>query len=481
MSVGRHAAINFVGNVLPMVVAIITVPMYLKYIGTERYGVLAVIWALLGYFGFFDFGFGRAVSQRMARLGEADDSERSNLLWTALISTFLLGIVGSLALWVSADYILSHLIEMTDSRRLEASNAVGWLLFSLPALLPTSVLQGALQGRLRFFELNVIQVFGTTLSQLLPLAVAASGHVQLQVLVPTVLASRLLTIGVLFMQCRRLVPLRGNPVIDRSHLSPMLKYGGWISVISLLGPLLVTIDRLIIATLSGAKSVSYYTVPYDLVSRTMVISASVSSAIFPRLASSGVAEGKSVAMKATAMLVAVMSPIVIAALFLVHPFLILWVGDDFALSSKGVAELILVGVWINALVIPHNARLLAEGSPKKVVIVYLIQIPIYFGMLSLGIVYWGVMGAAAAWSLRVLLDTTMLLYLADALKQTFRSMFPSLILVITAAVVALESGLHSPGRWIAAVLTLSLTLWHHRRSLMTIFNTIFYKPGFCKP
>ena len=68
--------------------------------------MLAVIWALLGYFGFFDFGFGSAVSQRMARLRDAQDSERSNLLWTALISTLLLGFLGSLGLWAFADLIL---------------------------------------------------------------------------------------------------------------------------------------------------------------------------------------------------------------------------------------------------------------------------------------------------------------------------------------------------------------------------------------
>ena len=157
MSLGKHTAVNLVGNVLPMVIALITVPLYLRYIGAERYGVLAVIWALLGYFGFFDFGFGRAVSQRMARLSNAEDSERSNLLWTALTSTFLLGLLGSLALWAFADYILTHLIDMSESSRIEASGAVAWLLLALPVLLPASVLQGALQARLRFVELNIIQ------------------------------------------------------------------------------------------------------------------------------------------------------------------------------------------------------------------------------------------------------------------------------------------------------------------------------------
>jgi len=481
MSLGKHTAVNLVGNVLPMAIALITVPLYLRYIGAERYGVLAVIWALLGYFGFFDFGFGRAVSQRMARLSNAVDSERSNLLWTALTSTFLLGLLGSLALWAFADYILTHLIDMSESSRIEASGAVAWLLLALPVLLPASVLQGALQARLRFVELNIIQVLGSALSQLLPLAVAASGHVELQALVPAALASRLLTIGLLLMQCRHHVPLIGRPLIDHSHLKPMMQYGGWISVITLLGPLLVTIDRLVIATLSGSKAVAYYTVPYDLVSRTMVISGSLSSAIFPRLASAIADHAKDLALRATSVLVAIMTPVVIVGLFVVHPFLTLWVGEAFALSSSGVAELILLGVWINALVIPHNARLLAADNPKTVVIIYLIQIPIYFLMLWLGITHWGIVGAAAAWSLRVLLDTTMLLHVAGALRHTLRVMIPSLILVVSAALVALGTEVHSPMHWAIGLSLLGLSLLRDKQHLIAALNVIRQRTKLATP
>ncbi len=481
MSLGKHTAINLVGNVLPMAIALITVPLYLRYIGAERYGALAVIWALLGYFGFFDFGFGRAVSQRMARLSDAEDSERSNLLWTAITSTFLLGILGSLVLWAFADYILTNLIDMSGPSHNEAKNAVLWLLLALPVVLPASVLQGALQARLRFFELNAIQVLGSTLSQLLPLAVAASGHVELQALVPAALAARLLTIGLLLTQCRRHVPLIGRPLIVRAHLKPMMQYGGWISVITLLGPLLVTIDRLVIAALSGVKAVAHYTVPYDLVSRTMVISGSLSSAIFPRLASASTDQAKDMALHATSVLVAIMTPVVIVGLFVVHPFLTLWVGEAFSLSSSGVAELILLGVWINALVIPHNARLLAADNPKTVVIIYLIQIPIYFLILWLGITYWNIVGAAAAWSSRVLLDTTMLLHVAGALKHTLRVMIPSLILVVTAMLVAIDTEVLSSMRWVICVSLLGLSLLRDKKYLIAAFSVMRKKIKLATP
>jgi O-antigen/teichoic acid export membrane protein len=472
MSIARNTLLNIIGNLLPMIVAVITLPIYLRYIGAERYGLLSIIWGLLGYFGFLDFGFGRAVTQRMAKLSNPSNLELSNLLWTALISTFVLGLVGSVGLWLFADYILTHLVTMSESSRNEVSSAVTWLFLALPLLLPASVLQGAMQARYRFNELNVIQVLGSNLSQLVPLAVASSGYVGLPFLVPAVLASRLLTISLLFRQCRRHVPLFANPVFDYSHLKPLLNYGGWISVMSLLAPFLVTVDRLVIATLTGAKAVTYYTIPYDLVSRATVISSSLSSALFPRLASVEAGHARNMAFRATSVLVAIMTPLVIVGLLVVNPFLNFWVTQEFALASAGVGELILIGVWMNALVIPHHARMLAVDNPKTIVIVYLYQIPVYFLLLWYGVTYWGVVGAAAAWSIRVLLDTVILLQIAGALKNTLRTMTPSLVIVVISAFLVFCTNAQSPLRWSTGVLLLVISIFKDRKLIINIFNAL---------
>lgn len=457
-----------------MLIALATVPLYLGYIGAERYGVLAVIWALLGYFGFFDLGFGRAVTQRMARLADADDSERSKLLWTALLSTFVLGVLASVLLWLFSDYILLNVIDMSARSRSEVAGAVAWMLLALPVLLPTSVLTGALQARLRFAEVNIIQLAGSLISQLLPLAVAASGHIELKLLVPAALASRVLLAVLLLQQSRRHVPLMGSPAIDRLHLKAMLSYGGWVSVMTFLGPLLVTIDRLIIATLSGAKAVTSYTVPYDLVSRTMVISMSLASALFPLLASSRPDEARVLADRATVVLLAVMTPIVIAGIFVAQPFLNVWLGNSLAANSAGVSELILLGVWVNALVIPHHARFMATENPRTVVMIYLIQIPIYLLMLWVGLKYWGVVGAAGAWSLRVCIDTIMLLYVNRALPKILGYAAPYAVLVFS-AVVVLFINLQPVIHWSLCVFLIGLTLSKDRKLLIYMVKAIMQR------
>lgn len=432
MSLGRHSIANLIGVGTPLLVALVTIPAYLSHIGPERYGVLAVIMALTGYMGFLDLGLGRAVTQRMASTKDAPTKEHSELLWTALTASFGLGAIGGIALWLGSDYLLNHVIEISPTSLNEATDSVIWLGISLAFILPSSALIGALHAKFRFIEVNIIQALGGSVGLAVPLLVASMGYTELTYLVPATLSMRVLTAALLFFQCKKYVPLVGNPKIQTEIIKSLFSYGGWISILSILGPLLVTVDRVVIATLIGARSVTSYSIPYDLVSRSMVVSSSFSNALFPRLAAAEVAEGRALATKASTTLIAIMTPIVIIGIFLSALFLEIWIGSDLASSSKGVAEAILVGVWINAVVIPHYARYLATQSPKAVVMIFILELPFYFMLLWQGVSHWGVFGAALAWSARVLVDTLLILKLNKMLMSTLSRIYPSLLIMIGA-------------------------------------------------
>ncbi|MDP3884871.1 oligosaccharide flippase family protein [Hydrogenophaga sp.] len=473
MSIRRDTILNIGGSIIPMILSLGIIPLYLGFIGVERYGTMAVIWSLLSYFSFFDLGFGSAITQRMSSQEDKSDKNLSDLLWTALVSTFFLGSVAGLLLQASASFVFENFVHLSQSNYAEASSAIFWLFPALSILLPITVLQGALQAKFRFASVNSIQIFGNTLGQVLPLCAAALGYISLNVLVPIALLPRVLVMLLLFWQCRTHVPIRGLPLLDKRHFIALINYGKWASLVTVLAPILTTIDRLIIASFSGAKAVTYYAVPFDLVSRTMIISKGLSSAIFPRLAQSDSKTSFDLAARTSVILIDLLSPIVIFGIFIVGPFLKLWLGAEFSQYSKGIGELILLGVWFNALVVPFHARSMAANSPKFVVLIYLFEIPIYLLLLWAGLKIYGLPGAAGAWAIRVLIDSILLLRLNSALFICIKNVRISLLLVLTSECLTLfYNNDYIPYLGIPILLC---SLYLGRNSIQQIFPPSFFR------
>jgi len=88
----RNTVWNLVGSGAPMVVAVFCMPILIKGLGTDRFGVLTLAWALIGYASLFDLGLGRALTQLVAKkLGAWEEREIPAVAWTSLVLMMLLG------------------------------------------------------------------------------------------------------------------------------------------------------------------------------------------------------------------------------------------------------------------------------------------------------------------------------------------------------------------------------------------------------
>ena len=140
MSIKKNSAYNLIGSLLPLGLSLVTIPVYIGLIGEARYGVLAIAWLLLGYFGLFDLGLGRATAQRIAALGETSPAESATTFWTALGLNTSLGILGGLIIWPVANYFFGNFFSVDDALRPELSAAIPWLVLAVPLATLSGVL-----------------------------------------------------------------------------------------------------------------------------------------------------------------------------------------------------------------------------------------------------------------------------------------------------------------------------------------------------
>jgi len=256
LSIRRNTTYNLFGSIVPLAASLVTIPIYLSLIGEARYGVLAIAWLLLGYFGLFDLGLGRATAQRIAASVNRTSSERAQTFWTALSLNVGLGIIGGLLIWPAASYFFGNVFKIEDALRPEVLSAVPWLILAVPIATLSGVLTGALQGRERFLELSLISVSSTLLFQLLPLAAVVLWGANLGVILPAVVFARLFTLVILFERCGRHVFIGHAVTFVHAEAGQLLRFGGWVTVTSFVGPMLVVLDRLIIGAIAEAKAVT---------------------------------------------------------------------------------------------------------------------------------------------------------------------------------------------------------------------------------
>lgn len=437
MSVSRHTAYNLLGTAAPILVALVSIPFYIGLIGEQRYGMLAIAWVLLGYFGVFDLGIGRAAAQRIATLEKANVA-RAPTFWTALALNSALGMLGGLAIWPAAQYFFSEQFQIDADLRPEVLQALPWLMLALPLSTINGVLSGALQGGERFLQLNVINATGSILFQTLPLLAAWLWTPDLSILLPVAIGARLLGVIFLFLSCLRHVTSGFLPSFSRIEARELLKFGGWVTVSSIISPIMVMADRFIIGALLGAKAVTQYTVPFQLAERSTIVPSALSSSLFPRFAKNSNHDGLQMAVISVRLLLVLMTPVMVVAILMAEPFIAIWISPEFAGRSALVLQILLVGFWINGLArIPH-ARLQAIGRPNVVAVCHLVEIIPYLAVLYIGLQLGGVAGAATAFTLRVLADHILLSAQAETLRPTIRLTCTGLVLLGAALLLSRE-------------------------------------------
>lgn len=438
VSVSRHTAYNLAGAMLPLLLSLLTIPIYIGLIGEARYGVLAVAFLLLGYFGLFDLGLGTATAQRIAAVGDDQPAQRADTFWTALTMNLGLGVVGGLLIWPVAVYFFGHVFNVEAGLRDELRAAIPWLALALPLATVSGVLTGALQGRSRFLELNAVSVLTSVLTQLVPLGVAWVWSPDLALLLPAVVATRVFAILVLLALCDAHV-FRGQPRrFSRVQARSLLGFGGWVTVTAMIGPLMTMLDRFAIGATLDARAVTHYTVPFQLVEKTLVVPAALTSAIFPRLSAHPAEHARPLALAALRALVAVMTPLLVVGVIVVEPFLAWWLSLEFAGHAGRPAQILLLGFWINAFARVPYVALLAADRPSLITKCLMAELFPYLLGLYWALQHWGLTGAAVVFGIRTAVDCGLLMYFAGILRDGIRMLVVPAALMTCSLLLALQ-------------------------------------------
>jgi O-antigen/teichoic acid export membrane protein len=446
----RNTVWNLLGSAAPMLVAVFCIPILIRGLGHERFGVLTLVWALVGYASLFDLGLGRALTQLVAKkLGAGQDREIPTVVWTSWLLMLLLGVVGAGVVGLLSPWLVHRALNVPAALQRETLQSFFLLALSIPVVISTTGLRGLLEAHQRFGLINALRVPMGVFTFAGPLLVLPFSK-SLVPVVAVLVTGRIIAWGAHLLLGLRVVPELGRGIAwERSAVGPLLRFGGWMTITNIVSPILVTMDRFLIGALVSMTAVAYYATPFEVVTKFLVVPGALMGVMFPAFSASFALNGERARLlfgRSVKSLLLVLFPVMLCTVALAQNGLRLWLGAEFAEHSFRVLQWLAVGVFINSLAQVPFVFLQGVGRPDLTATLHLIELPLYLGLLWWLISTRGIEGAAMAWSGRVAVDAVVLFVLAKRFlpgKSPMRlrtALFPAMALLI----LVLAALLHGP-------------------------------------
>jgi O-antigen/teichoic acid export membrane protein len=453
-----NSILNLGTGTLISVLNLIFVPPMLHTFGTELYGVLSVTWVVLANLSWLDFGFSRASAKYVAHeLGLGRPREASMWTWTAVITQTVMGALGAVILWTAAPVIVKY-IHVTPNQRDLVILTLRVFAFSIPIDFATRSMSGVIQAGQRFDWMNGLGLF----SNLFTFGVYTLGIIygaNFLIIIYGLFALRIVNlIGAYWGACKILPELKSLPNLEtlpqsyRSHVYTMIKYGSWVALASVIGPLILYFDQSIVSVIIGVAFLPFYTIPFNLLSRLGLFPSSLTSTLFPAFSALQARVDwhriEVYFVRAHRYLLTALIPMLFVVYVWAPEILRLWISADFSAQATPAFRVLAFGYGIALLAPLSGALIEAVGRPDLLAKLYLVELPLNVLIVWELTKHFGIVGAALSYTIRCTIETVIVWWIVfRAVKFSYKKflkeglLIPSSTLILTGlATLVIRSG-----------------------------------------
>jgi O-antigen/teichoic acid export membrane protein len=417
----RNAVYSLAGQGLPIIVAVVTIPLLIQGLGTERFGVLTLVWIVIGYFSLFDFGVGRALTKLTAeKLGHDRENEIPTLFYTALSLMGGLGMIAAVGLLCFDNWLVRRILSIPLVLQEETIRALSVMAIGIPIVIISIGLRGVLEAYQRFRLISIVRFSLGLLTYLGPIAVLNFSN-NLVPIVSIIVFGRFCALLVYFYFNLRTIPFKQlRPEINISQIRPLLSFGSWLTVSNIISPLMIYMDRIFIGIFLSMTAVTYYVTPFEVVNKLLFIPSAISAVFFPLLSTVLVNNPDNairIYRRGICYVAVLIFPITLILILYGDYILQLWLGKEFVINSSMVLRIMAIGLFLNSIAFLPSAFIQANGRPDITAKLHLVELPLYLFLLFVFLKLWGINGAAFAWTIRVSVDLFFLLLITQKTIQ----------------------------------------------------------------
>lgn len=406
---------TLLGQILPVLVSFFTTPFVIRLLGEESYGVYILVGLIPSYFSFADFGMSLASTKFGAEAysrGAAE--EEGKIVRTSALIALFLSLPISIGIFLFSYYIVEW-FNIPEALHHQASVALKMASVTFLSNFLCNIFNTPQLSRLRM-DLNT---FANTAFKLIgtisvPIIIFMGGGIVGAIF--ALMIASLLTLAVHLFFSGRLLNELFRFSIDRKLISPLMKFGGALTLAGIAVILLTNTEKIILTRVASVEALAYYSVAYTLANMATLFSTAMIQSLLPAFSQLLAPEKKvelnllfsrSLRINTIGLL-----PMLVLLAIAAQPFFTIWAGENFGRESTVPFYILLIGLFFNMIAyVPYGVLITSSKSSILAKLFWLELIPYSLVVAFLTYTY-GAKGAAAAWSIHVVFDAAAITWFA---------------------------------------------------------------------
>lgn len=403
----RNLVANCAGAGATALIAVILIPLYIKFLGIEAWGLIGIFVSLQSVCALLDLGLSTTLNREVARLSVLQDKEQEirNLVRTLELIYWAVAAVIGLSVFALAPLIANHWVKASGLSPETIRQAIQIMGLAISFQWPFGLYSGGLLGLQRQVLLSGINVSVATLR-------GAGAVIVLWKLSPTLQAFFLWQAGVGLLQTalagwflwRSLSHTQAGASFQSELLRATWRFAAGMSGITVMSVILTQMDKIILSRLLSLEMFGYYILAGALAASIYLLVVPVFSALYPRFTQL-VSLGDEAGLKqlyhhsCQLMSVLILPGSVVAALFS-RQIILLWTGNPTTVANTHpVFSVLVIGTALHGLMHLPYALQLAHGWTKLAFYINVVAVVILAPSLTLAAAAYGAIGAAFIWAI----------------------------------------------------------------------------------
>jgi O-antigen/teichoic acid export membrane protein len=399
--VRRNIVANGIGRVWTILIGLGVLPLYVRFLGAEAYGLVGLYGVLVSICSLFDTGISASLGRELARAVAGDTGKRNaELVRTAEIIYGSLGVALGAVIVLVAPWIIDHWLNLRAIKPQVAISAVRLMGLYLIFQWPTGLYFAALVGLQKQVELNVLTLLGTSVR-------ALGAVIVLWAVSRSILAFYVWQVGstALYLFLSREMVWRAREVTRKAAafrwrlIQDARGFAGGVTLMTGINVGVSQLDKIVLTRLVPLDAFGYYSFATTIAAAAAALGQPILTATYPAMIEAYTAQEQvrlAGLFHKSAQLVAVttFAPSAVVCAFS-YVVLRLWTRD--ATTASHTAALLSVCILGSALgsvaLVPYNLTL-AAGSVRASMIVAIVGMIVYAIVLAVLAPRIGVMSGA---------------------------------------------------------------------------------------